>query len=199
MSEFFSPYHHPVTPERGFIFQCNTQTGHTNASYFHCNLSLPFFEWLREMDGSLGLRKKQSYSCQKWLELRNNGTPCVILTAPQTPDVLLALILCSLYLWDHGCLLQLVLSFLAQEHRDNQHGCAACQKEREERKRGKRNVLIARRIQTVWENLFEKCAGNKTKANQKVTVWSSCLKCALLPRSTCSADTLHWAWTTLGQ
>lgn len=50
---------------------------------------------------------------------------------------------------------------------------------RKERGRS-RNALIARRIQTVWENLFEKCLGNKTKANGKDVVWSSGLGFAVL-------------------
>lgn len=97
--------------------------------------------------------------------------PCAILSARQTPDVLLALILGSFYLSDHGCLVQLLLSVLARRAT----GQAACScllpKGYGRKERGRsRNALIARRIQTVWENLFEKCLGNKTKANRKEAV-----------------------------
>lgn len=63
--------------------------------------------------------------------------------------------------------------------------------EKKERERS-RNALIARRIQTVWEILFEKCLGNKTKANRKDVVWSSGLVFALLEHSTCVAITVSW-------
>lgn len=35
--------------------------------------------------------------------LRNNGTPCAILTASRTPDILVVVILCSFYSSDQGC------------------------------------------------------------------------------------------------
>lgn len=126
--------------------------------------------------------------------------PCVILSARQTPDVLLALILGSFYLSDHGCLVQLVLSVLAHQATGQATCSCLLPKGYGRKEKGKkRNALIATRIQTVWENLFEKCLGNKTKANRKETVWSSGLGFALLPHSTCVADTLNWALALLGQ
>lgn len=79
------------------------------------------------------------------LWLGNNGTPCEILTAPQTPDVLRAVILCSFCLSNHSCLRKLVVSALAQEHRDdltNVVASAAKGTEKKEAGNG-RNSLIA--------------------------------------------------------
>lgn len=106
----------------------------------------------------------------------------------------------SFYLLDHGCLVQLVLSVLAHQATGQATCSRVLPKGYGRKEKGKkRNALIATRIQTVWENLFEKCLGNKTKANRKETVWSSGLGFALLPHSTCVADTLNWALALLGQ
>lgn len=113
--------------------------------------------------------RKGLVAAKNCLWLGNNGTPCEILTAPQTSDVLRAVILCSFCLSNHSCLRKLVVSALAQGHRDDltNMGCLCCQRDREERSgEWEKCFNCCRNLDNlVWENLFEKCAGNKTEVS----------------------------------
>lgn len=149
-SELSSPRHHPFTPE-GSLYSSSSQYANTpQATWmlltFTATSRCLFCEGLPERDGS---RKRKAPTAAKndhWL--RNNGTSCVILTAPRTPDVLPALILCSFYLPDHGCLLRLVVSFLALEQWHDLTNMVMPLAKRTEKKGwgNERNALIAARI-----------------------------------------------------
>lgn len=123
-SELASPRRHPFTSGEG-LYSSSAQirqqpSSHTNASYFHFSLSMSLLWGLCQSSMALWVKERKGPKAAKstrWLG--NNGTPCVILTAPRTPDILRALILCYFYLSDHGCLLQLLVSALALKHWDD--------------------------------------------------------------------------------
>lgn len=89
--------------------------------------------------------RKGLVAAKNCLWLGNNGTPCEILTAPQTSDVLRAVILCSFCLSNHSCLRKLFVSALAQEHRDDLTNMVASDAKGTEKKGlgNGRNALIA--------------------------------------------------------
>lgn len=61
MSELSSPYHRPVTPERGFIFRCNMQTGLKPHKCLLFSLQPLFvFFWMVARDGWLFGFKKET-------------------------------------------------------------------------------------------------------------------------------------------
>lgn len=88
-----------------------------NASYFHSKLAWSFLQTFARTGLLFGFREEQAAKIDRFL--RNNGGPSVTLSAPRTPDVLLAVIHCLFYLLDHSCCLQLVLAALAQQHWDD--------------------------------------------------------------------------------
>lgn len=145
-----SPHHHPFTPEEdlnSISVQCNTPTAlkpHKCLLFSLQPLDVSFMRVLPEQDGSLGLGKKRPNNCQKRSVVEKQWHALCESHCSSNPDVLLAVILCSFYLSDHGCLLQLVVSALAQEHIDDLTNMVVPLAKRMEKKgRGnERNALI---------------------------------------------------------
>lgn len=141
----------PPTPQKRVYIpvQCDTPAAlkpHECFLFSMQPLYVSFMRVLPEQDGSLGLGKKRRHSCQKWSVVEKQWHTLCDSHCSLNP-VLLAVIPCSFYLSDHGCLLQLVVSALAPEHWDNLTNMVVpLAKGTEKKGENERNALIAARI-----------------------------------------------------
>jgi len=137
-------------------------------------------EWLCVKNGSLGFGKKRPDSCQKLLVVEKQwhalcDSHCF--ANPRRPpccNPLFLLFVRSQLLPPIGC-----VSFgPGTLRRPDQYGRASCQKGLGRKEEGlRKKSLIAARIRTDWENLFEESVGDRTEEKWKVALWSSRLSC----------------------